>query len=333
MLDLLEALGFLVDCVIFVVKWSTYAFDRLTGRNKRTRPSFPRRKQKPLLPMVLVLVMLGVSTGVTAQPKTENQAAPAKKPAAKLVETEKDLELKERRSKARALLISLSSDARTFNDQTLRARSLARIADALWQVDAEQGRLLFRKAWEAAEVADQDSDRKLQEEISRQKSRTGGGYAINTPPDIRREVLRLAARHDRALGEEFLDKLKAQKAESANTAGASPYQLPEALSQRLSVAMELLRAGEIERALQFAEPVLAVVTVQSILFLTDLREKESCCRGRSLRCDAGDLLQTTRSRMPILFRCSRLISSRRTDGNLHWFQHRDVAAIWQCYAC
>jgi hypothetical protein len=70
--------------------------------------------------------------------------------------------------------VALSTDARQFHDQTLRARSLARIADALWQVDAEQGRLLFRKAWEAAEVADQESDRKVQEEISRQKTRTAG---------------------------------------------------------------------------------------------------------------------------------------------------------------
>ena len=270
MLDLLEALGFLFDCVMFIGKWSTYAFDKLTGRNRRTRPSLPRWKQKHLNPMVLVLVFLGVTAGVTAQPK---QTPVAKKSAAKAAETAEDLELKERRSKARALLVSLSSDARTFNDQTLRARSLARIADALWQVDAEQGRLLFRKAWEAAEVADQDSDRKLQEEIGRQKSRTGGGYAINLPPNIRREVLRLAARRDRALGEELLDKLKAQKVEAANTTGASPYQLPEALSQRLSVAIELLRAGEVERALQFAEPVLAIASVQSINFLSDLRGK------------------------------------------------------------
>ena len=86
------------------------------------------------------------------------KTAPAK-PAAS---TEAETELRERRARARALLVSLSTDARSFHDQTLRARSLARIADALWQVDAEQGRLLFRKAWEAAEVADQESDRKLQ---------------------------------------------------------------------------------------------------------------------------------------------------------------------------
>src|SRR5918996_3235655 len=95
-----------------------------------------------------------------------------------------------RRQQARSLLVALSTDARAFHDQTLRARSLARIADALWKVDSEQGRLLFRKAWDAAEVADQESDRKLQEEIAQVKARTGGGYAINLPPNIRREVLR-----------------------------------------------------------------------------------------------------------------------------------------------
>src|SRR5215470_11795827 len=113
--------------------------------------------------------------------------------------TKAEVELKERRARARSLLVSLSTDARTFRDQTLRARSLARIADALWPVDAEQSRLLFRKAWEAAEIGDQESDQKLQEEISQQKSRTGGGYAINLPPNLRREVLRLAARRDRVL--------------------------------------------------------------------------------------------------------------------------------------
>src|SRR2546427_6959139 len=56
---------------------------------------------------------------------------------------------KERRAQARSLLISLASDARSFRDQTLRARSLARIADALWSIDSEQGRTFFRNAWEA----------------------------------------------------------------------------------------------------------------------------------------------------------------------------------------
>lgn len=190
---------------------------------------------------------------------------------------EAELELKERRAKARSLLVALSSDARTFHDETLRARSLARIADALWQVDAEQGRLLFRKAWEAAEVADSESDKKLQEEIRQQKTRTGGGFAVNLPPNVRREVLRLAARHDRVLGEEFLEKLRVQKLEAAPSplTNTNPNRLNEAMSQRLSVARELLENGEMERALQFAEPVLSIVTMESMNFLSDLREKNA----------------------------------------------------------
>src|ERR1043166_5897836 len=146
--------------------------------------------------MSVVLCFFFSAILTQAQTANSKQAAPPKSLAATTTETE---ELKERRARARSLLIALSTDARTFHDQTLRARSLARIADALWKVDAEQGRLMFRKAWEAAEVADQESERKLQEEIKQQRTRSGGGYAVNLPPNVRREVLRLAAKHDRAL--------------------------------------------------------------------------------------------------------------------------------------
>src|SRR5688500_14304479 len=54
---------------------------------------------------------------------------------------------KERRATAVSLLISLADDVRNFTDQRLRARTQARIADALWDADPEQGRTLFRKAW------------------------------------------------------------------------------------------------------------------------------------------------------------------------------------------
>jgi hypothetical protein len=219
-----------------------------------------------------------VAHAQTAEKPAAKPAA-AVKPAAKSTEAsaEAELELKERRAKARSLLVALSSDARTFRDETLRARSLARIADALWTVDAEQGRLLFRKAWDAAESADVESDKKLQEEIQQQKSRTGGGYAINLPPNVRREVLRLAARHDRALGEEFLEKLKAQNVDAATSASTkrNPNRLNDAMEQRLSVARELLNNGELERALQFADPVLPLVTMESMEFLNAVRDKNA----------------------------------------------------------
>ena len=227
---------------------------------------------KKLIPVFLLA--LAFATVANAQTKETKQPAATKTSAAKpAASAEATAELKERRARARSLLIALSSDARSFQDQTLRARSLARIADALWKVDSEQGQLMFRKAWDAAEVADLESDKKLQEEIRRVQARTGGGYAINLPPSVRREVLRLAARHDRVLGEEFLEKLKAQKIDTATPATANPNRLSDALTQRLSVALELLEAGALERALELADPALTTVSRESLNFLVYLREK------------------------------------------------------------
>jgi hypothetical protein len=213
-----------------------------------------------------IMFLLAVATVAIAQ-------APKTKPP---INTNADSaqQLRVRRQQARSLLVALSTDARAFHDLTLRARSLARIADALWPVDTEQGRLLFRKAWEAAETADQESDRKLQEEVGRQRAKTGGSYAINTPPNVRREVLRLAVRRDRALSEEFLEKLKIERAEAANAAKQNPGHLTEGMTQRLAVASELLQAGDIERAIQFADPALTVASIESLNFLSYLREKD-----------------------------------------------------------
>ena len=223
-----------------------------------------------------VILLLLATTGLTAQTTEKRSTAPAKSAEPKSAAlTAEELQARKLRVQARSLLIALSSDARTFNDPTLRARSLARIADALWTVDAEQGRLMFRKAWEAAEGADLESDRKLQQEIEQQKTKTGGGYAISLPPNLRREVLRLAARHDRALAEEFLDKLKAQKVDAATNNPRPGRVNNEALSQRLSVARELLLAGEMDRALQFADPALTTVSTESINFLSYVREKNA----------------------------------------------------------
>ena len=239
------------------------------------------RRLAPAALFLSVSAVLGVAQTTDKQLTTAKDPAAPAKPSAATKEpktarlTAEEQRERTRRAQARSLLVALSTDARAFQDQTLRARSLARIADALWQVDAEQARLLFRKAWEAAEGADQDSDRKLQEEISQQKTRTGGGFAVSHPPNLRSEVLKLAARHDSALGEEFLEKLKAQKLEAANNRPPRPGGSNEATSQRLSVARDLLQAGDIDRALQFADPALTVPGVESLIFLTSLREKNA----------------------------------------------------------
>src|SRR5437660_7086469 len=115
--------------------------------------------------------------------------------------------LRERRANAQSLLISLAADAANFSDQKLRARTEARIADVLWDADQERARTMFRKAWDAAEVADSESRRQVQEEVQRQKAKNGSA-AIAGSPNVRNEVLRLAAKRDHALGEELLAKLK-----------------------------------------------------------------------------------------------------------------------------
>jgi len=86
----------------------------------------------------LALSLLILVSGANAQSTDTKPALPPKTATSKpTASPNADLELKERHARARSLLISLSTDARTFQDQTLRARALARIADALWQVDAQ----------------------------------------------------------------------------------------------------------------------------------------------------------------------------------------------------
>ena len=77
--------------------------------------------------------------------------------------------MRERRANAQSLLISLAADAATFTDQRLRARTLARIGDALWENDPERAKAMFRKAWEAAEAVDEESRRITLEEIKSSK--------------------------------------------------------------------------------------------------------------------------------------------------------------------
>lgn len=198
-------------------------------------------------------------------------------------ETEAARIIKERRANAQSLLISLAADAVSFKDQTLRARTLARIADVLWDTDAERGRTMFRKAWDAAEVADRDTRQRIQDELQQQKARTGGSAAIGGSPDVRGEVLRLAARRDRSLGEEFLGKLKSEKqqeaTDDADRLRSNPFNASESQSQRLNLARQLLDT-DVERALQFADPVLGKITIDAIDFLSYLREHDAAAADR-----------------------------------------------------
>ena len=237
-------------------------------------------------PLLVIVCLLCLSSYAAAQPAESTRTAPAKNVAANN-KAEKDSEaeriLRERRANAQSMLMSLASDAGRFNDQTLRARTQARIADVLWSADPDRARALFRKAWESAEIVDQESQKKLQEEIAAQAAKNGGNVSVSGPLNIRAEVLRLAARRDRALGEELLARLKVEKereaTEAADRSRSDPFNAPEAATQRLNLARQLL-STDVERAIQFADPVLTSITRDAIDFLSYLREKDAAAADR-----------------------------------------------------
>ena len=190
---------------------------------------------------------------------------------------EADAEAAQQRTIAISLVNTLADDARSFKDQTRRARVQARAADVLWDSDPERARELFRRAWEAAEVVDAESAKKRAEEMKRLES-AGEPVVVRGGPSLRSEVLRLVAKRDRKLGEEFLKALdeaaeKARADAAADERRNSGFRM--AGSQRLQLARRLLEDGEIERALEFAAPALDSVNVDTIFFLSALREKNA----------------------------------------------------------
>lgn len=227
-----------------------------------------------------------------AQPsKSAKPAKPgAKKPSAA---AEVDPMAEIQRTTAVSLITTLADDARTFREPGLRARVQARAADALWETDREKSLLLFRRAWDEAESADAEADRLLAEERKRQQ-RERGSFSVALPPSLRTEVLRLAAKRDRALGEEFLTKLdeaRKRELESAATSNErppdterdasgkpqrpDPMETPPAVAKRLRLAVQLLEDGDVNRAIQFADPALGAVTPVGLEFLARLRQKNA----------------------------------------------------------
>jgi hypothetical protein len=153
----------------------------------------------------------------------------------------------------------------------------ARAADILWDTDPDRARDLFRRAWEAAEIVDTEAAKKRAEEMKRLE--TGGEpVVVRGGPSLRNEVLRLVAKRDRKLGEEFL-KVLDEAAEKARAEAAADQRRNQGfrtgMSQRLQLARRLLEDGEVERAIEFATPALDSVNVDSIFFLSALREKNA----------------------------------------------------------
>ena len=279
--------------------------------------------------LTIAFSLITFSAAVSAQApadKTAKRAAPKKASA----EAERLAEA--RRTMASSLLRSLADEARSFRDLALRARVQARAADALWDIEPEYSRALFRRAWDSAEAADEQNAR-LSAEERRALSASRGSTASREQPNVRREVLRLASRHDRELGEEFLNKLEeARKQDAANAPtqpvnqGAvriNPDDPPQAMAQRLSLARQLLNDGDVERALQFADPALYPVNTFGMNILDTLHEKDAAAAdqrylsllGRAISDPVSDA--NTVSLLSSYIFTPYMYITVRPDGNSH----------------
>jgi hypothetical protein len=222
----------------------------------------------------LFLLPLAVSAQIDNQKKTRLTLAKVevRGPEAAAVEAQ-------RRAFAFSLVTSLADEARAYHDLALRPRVLARAADAIWDADSETARGLFRRAWQAAEAGDAEE------------------LAVKTPDepppmvialrrmsgrDLRSEVLNMAAKRDRALGEEFLAKLQdeieraaADSKEQTNSRNVNDNWSGSGLAaKRLQVARTLLDDNQTETAIDFARSSLNQVNLYSIGFLSALRKKK-----------------------------------------------------------
>jgi hypothetical protein len=205
----------------------------------------------------------------SGQPDSQNVKAVAERSSAKSPVDE--LLAEQQRITALGLLKSLADDADDFRDPVWRARAQARAANLLWDFDRERAIALFRRAWDAAEEGDLEAQRRAADNRRRQ--------GISSAPGLRREVLRLAAQRERALGEEFfgmLSEVKGSDPETTIARAEDPSSLISPLAdtpraKRLSLAGELLQAGDVTRAIEFADPALDRVSLQAVAFLSLLR--------------------------------------------------------------
>lgn len=226
---------------------------------------------------VVALGLITVSCSAVAQSSKTVQTNPSnpqdsKQTAAEKTKAAKDAEAErvrnERRANAQSLLLALASDATRFNDSTLRTLTLARVADLLWEADRQRSRAMFRTAWEATEIAEKENLARYHE--WRSQYMNASGLTIRPSfPRVRLEVLRLATRRERALGEEFLKLKGLADSPQVPTDANYPVNL-----QRIEVACHLLNAQQVEQAAQFADPALNMISTWTVDFLSSLRERD-----------------------------------------------------------
>ena len=176
-----------------------------------------------------------------------------------------------------SIINSLIDDSERYQDQTLRVRTQARAADALWKVNPLRAREVFLKAWATAQRIDEEEEGTTQDARQRALGAKPGVVTMIPPAaSLRSEVLRLAARRDPALGEMLMTMLEEKKEaeEPSSVQFPDPTEPSLGISKRLEVALNLLQAGETREATVFAEPALVFATSPGIIFVATLRQKD-----------------------------------------------------------
>jgi len=237
--------------------------------------------------------LLVLSLSALSQTETQNRVV-AERAKDRRITLDANAAEAQRRSFATSTVISLATEARSYKDLELRSRVLARAADALWNADNTTARALFLRAWDAAEAADAEGPKI---DTKRLPKGVPAAFVIGLKKmsgnDLRVDVLSLASRRDRALGEQFLAKLKIEnirEGDAKSTARAQDvFSASEASQKRLLVANKLLAADEVKAAIEFAAPALTQVNAQSIGFLSELRVKDAATADRIF----ADLLART----------------------------------------
>ena len=235
----------------------------------------------------------------------------------KKLATEAEAIAEARRTMANTMLTTLAEESRSFRDLALRARVQSRAADALWDTDTENARALFKRAWDSAEAADEenaDSRKRNTVTISRARHHSAPATVEHASRSVAFGCPSRSRARRRVFGQTRRSQETGSRKGSHNRTPRARRESiltnrPQAMAQRLKLARQLLDDGDLERALQFADPALYPVNTLGMNVLDTLREKNAAAADERYLALLGRAIMdpvSTQTRS----RCCRRISSR-----------------------
>ncbi|HEX7998335.1 MAG TPA: hypothetical protein VF528_08095 [Pyrinomonadaceae bacterium] len=250
----------------------------ISRTNESVKLSHRLTRAQFLFPLLTLLFLFAFSSAfqpaVAQQRGRGSSNSNRARPTAKAQQAERA-----RRAKALTLLVETADEARSLDDLFYRARLQALAADALYPFDQQRARNIFRRAWEAATIADK---------AEREAETVDAGTPLDEVgpfTEARDEVLAKTAARDTALADVFLrDLMKSENSEniseqdtSTTTARSSWWSGPSKTGERrLALGYQMLDKGETESAFRIVAPVVEEGASSSLMiFLLRLRERDA----------------------------------------------------------